>query len=400
MSYINDCIDCNSEFGKKYLALVSENDSNMATHTHHIVPVAYYKDILGITDCRKSISPDMHPSNLVKLSVGKHLLAHYYLMKCAKKCIKAQMTNAFACTYKTTSVDEITESDVITRMVEIDAAYAKLKNGKRPHKDGVVISKGTKTHRLTNWMDGEKYGTYLLYDNKFRIQELGNYNSSIQVRFGYFDEMDDEYVRNRATNYNSHEYTSNELTCISIVIANDVRGSFCISPNEFSLDEWKPGQNPNLIQMDGELDWENQSYKYSYSFRTPYGDTVLDRISLNDMDSIKSWLRKSSFTDTMYEVIASVLDFITQCKEVCPHLYANMRNNCILNELSNRAASKSLDIANMFNEVNNYIANKNIPNTISPTLSNVSTELNNTPVSEMIVSIPERKKSPDCLLKF
>ena len=126
VKYLNDAIDTNSEYGKKYIRLVSHADTNTCVEGHHIVPVAYYKHVLHISNCRTKGSIDTETSNMVNLSKGHHLLAHYYLMKCAKQCISYYMECAFKQSYKTTDVSDITERDVIRRIPDIDAAYNNL----------------------------------------------------------------------------------------------------------------------------------------------------------------------------------------------------------------------------------------------------------------------------------
>ena len=126
VKYLNDAIDTNSEYGKKYIRLVSHADTNTCVEGHHIVPVAYYKHVLHISNCRTKDSIDTEPSNMVNLTKGHHLLAHYYLMKCAKPCISYYMECAFKQSYKTTDVSDITELDVIRRIPDIDAAYNNL----------------------------------------------------------------------------------------------------------------------------------------------------------------------------------------------------------------------------------------------------------------------------------
>ena len=185
MNILEEIIDVESEYGKKYIELVSKPDTCAYTEVHHIVPVAYFRDVLGYKDCRTSSSADMDSKNLVKLSKGHHLLAHYYLMKCARKCIRTQMVNAFRCTYKTGSVSEITEADVLSRMKEIDRAYAKLKGGKVPHKDGFV---GTITKTGTSvceWKDGKKVGWYVKKDRRGEVVELGNFDTGFHIGIGY-----------------------------------------------------------------------------------------------------------------------------------------------------------------------------------------------------------------------
>ena len=360
MKYIEECIDTTSEYGQKYLALVAKNDTVSATHTHHIVPVAYYKDVLGITKCRASNSIDMDASNLVKLSVGKHLLAHYYLMKCARPCIKAQMTNAFMCTYKTTDTKSITEDEVIARMHELDSMYAKLKNGKRPHKDGIVISNGKNTHRLSNWVGGEKSGPYVVYDNANFIQELGIYNSAVRVHFTYFGNLD-EHDQKHITGCHPNGYQLDEIVGIGITTSH---GVISITPTTFSIYE-----NPvmeHLIQIYPHYHWDD-SYQYTYSFRTPYGDSPVGGVDMNDMDTIREWVNKSQFSQETYQSIAFIMDFIGK-SDKCWHIYQNMCNDYILRALSYRASKHANDLINIFSTINNYIKAHALPTNLQPIL--------------------------------
>lgn len=182
MKYLEEAIDTGCEYGKKYMKLVSKDDMCAYTEEHHIVPVAFFRDVLGITTCRQASSPDMDSKNLVKLSKGHHLLAHYYLMKCARKCIRTQMVNAFRCTYKTGAVSEITEADVLDRMKEIDAEYAKLKDGKVPHKDGVTGTVTKTSTSVCEWKDGKKVGWYVKKNRRGEIVELGDHDTGMRLR--------------------------------------------------------------------------------------------------------------------------------------------------------------------------------------------------------------------------
>ena len=189
MKYIEDAIDMDNEYAHKYLALVSVCDKDCATHLHHIVPVAYFRDVLGIKECRFSGSPDMDPENLVHLSVGRHMLAHFYLMKCARKCIKAQMINAFQLSYNTTDSSKITEEEVLARMNEIDAEYRMYKDGKRPHKDGAAFSRTKFGTSYVSWKDGEKNGPYISRNSDGMIVKMGyngiNAGGHWQFNMGY-----------------------------------------------------------------------------------------------------------------------------------------------------------------------------------------------------------------------
>lgn len=113
MKYLEDAINMKSPWAKKYLELVSRDDQCENTVTHHIVPVAFYEYVLHRTDTRQAGSPDMEGENLVKLSGGHHLLAHYYLYRCARPCIKPQMASAVSMMFNLKDIDlrlsELTE---------------------------------------------------------------------------------------------------------------------------------------------------------------------------------------------------------------------------------------------------------------------------------------------------
>lgn len=139
--YIKYAINTTSEYGKKYIDLVSKSDTGLFKHVHHIVPVAYFKNVLGDTNARARGARASHKSNIVSLTVGHHLLAHFYLMKSAKGCIAGQMKRAFRFLYDATSVDDITEADVLTRMQELDNAYYEtIKHVGQWSKDGKFIA--------------------------------------------------------------------------------------------------------------------------------------------------------------------------------------------------------------------------------------------------------------------
>lgn len=121
--------------------------SDIPSHTHHIIPVAYFRHVLKIKDCRRLGCLDMSEDNLVELSVGQHLLAHYYLMKSARHCIKNAMERAFACMYNTSDISAITEADVLARIHEIEAEYRRIKDNECISVDQYTLDgKFVKTH--------------------------------------------------------------------------------------------------------------------------------------------------------------------------------------------------------------------------------------------------------------
>lgn len=135
--YIEEAIDLNSPYAKKYLKIVSRADIGRKTEDHHIVPVAYFEDVLGLKGCRKAYSPDMDKSNIVSLSPGRHLLAHYYLYKCSRKCIRPQMASALSMMFSL--------KDLNKRISELTERQAKeIANAKEEAKE----FSGWKTMRL------------------------------------------------------------------------------------------------------------------------------------------------------------------------------------------------------------------------------------------------------------
>lgn len=124
--YLSEAIDLDSPYANRYLDLVSKSDSSEGTHRHHIVPVTYYLDVLGCAEVRKVGTPDMAEANLVYLTRGRHLLAHYYLSKCARECIRHQAVSAFRIMYDTT--DPATDENVFAFASEMDDWYANTAN--------------------------------------------------------------------------------------------------------------------------------------------------------------------------------------------------------------------------------------------------------------------------------
>lgn len=137
--YIEEAIDLKSPYAKKYLKIVSRADIGSKTEDHHIVPVAYFEDVLGLKGCRKAYSPDMDRSNIVSLSPGRHLLAHYYLYKCSRKCIRPQMASAVSMMFSLKDLDK--------RISELTERQAKeIANAKEEAKE----FSGWKTRRLSS----------------------------------------------------------------------------------------------------------------------------------------------------------------------------------------------------------------------------------------------------------
>lgn len=179
--YFREILDPETPGVDRYIALVSSPDSGKDTEVHHIVPVAYFKDVLARTDCRMAGSPDMNPVNLVPLSKGRHVLAHFYLAKYAKKCIAVQMRNAFCQTYQTTDFSKVTEEEVLSRIDEINAEYSRLKTAKKEHKDGVDIRRTKTCVSLNNWKDGKKVGVSMQWAPDGTVKKVHDHEQGILV---------------------------------------------------------------------------------------------------------------------------------------------------------------------------------------------------------------------------
>lgn len=182
MKYIEEAIEVSSEYGRKYLELVSRGDYGDNLEVHHIVPVAYFADVLGIKECRTSKSPDMARENLVSLSRGHHVLAHFYLAKCARKCIAVQMRNAFCLTFQTTDFSSVTEKDVLSRIREIDREYRKMKSMKKEHKDGIEIRRTKTCVSMNKWEDGKPVGISMKWGADGTIREVEDHGSGITLQ--------------------------------------------------------------------------------------------------------------------------------------------------------------------------------------------------------------------------
>lgn len=174
--YIEEAIDIKSPYAKKYLKIVSRADIGDKTEDHHIVPVAYFEDVLGLKGCRKAYSPDMDSSNIVSLSPGRHLLAHYYLYKCARKCIRPQMASAVSMMFSLKDLDK--------RISELTERQAKeIANAKEEAKD----FSGWKTRLLRFglvskilYKDGKKvYGFILKPDGTVRQYDDRRYGFTV-----------------------------------------------------------------------------------------------------------------------------------------------------------------------------------------------------------------------------
>ena len=82
--HLADCIDLDNPYAQKYIELISTPDVENEVEEHHIVPVAFYKYVLGCEKTRLVSSLDMVPENIVSLSKEHHITAHYYLARCIK----------------------------------------------------------------------------------------------------------------------------------------------------------------------------------------------------------------------------------------------------------------------------------------------------------------------------
>lgn len=78
---LKTCLVNNNIFLDNYVDLIINNKNTTAekfkTNSHHIIPRCYYE--------HNELPVDNHSSNKVNLYIKDHLLAHYYLYKCAKE---------------------------------------------------------------------------------------------------------------------------------------------------------------------------------------------------------------------------------------------------------------------------------------------------------------------------
>lgn len=186
--YFKDILDPETPGVDKYIKLVSVPDYGDDTEVHHIVPVAYFEDVLGLKNCRMAGSPDMAKGNLVRLSKGRHVLAHFYLAKYAKKCIAVQMRNAFCLTYQTTDFSKVTEEEVRSRIDEINAEYRRLKTARKEHKDGAEIRRTDTCVSMNTWKDGHKVGVSAKWYPEGKLRELCSHELGLtieQKRFSF-----------------------------------------------------------------------------------------------------------------------------------------------------------------------------------------------------------------------
>ena len=188
-----NCIDMNNEFAQKYLTLVSSEDTDQYTEIHHIVPVAYFRDVLQEGDVRKNRSPDMNPANLVKLSKARHLLAHYYLSQCALESIKNQMETAFCLMFQVIDLKTVSEKDVIDKAEEINKYYQKLCTEGRAHKDGEQYITSVSGTSYANWKNGTKVGVFARWNKDNKIVSLGDYDRHIFIDIGRDNDLITEY---------------------------------------------------------------------------------------------------------------------------------------------------------------------------------------------------------------
>lgn len=128
--HIEHAIDLESPYAKKYLELVSKPSTSKFTEDHHIVPVAYFADVMGISECRSANSP---------------------VYRCARPCIRAQMANAVSLMFSL--------NDLNIRLSELTDMQAKEIANAR---DEVKAFTGWKTVRV----HGGFIGKYLYDEGK------------------------------------------------------------------------------------------------------------------------------------------------------------------------------------------------------------------------------------------
>lgn len=181
--YLADAIDLESEYADRYINVISHPDKCERMDLHHIVPVSFYADVLGVENCRSAASPDMVTENLVLLSKGHHLLAHYYLSRCARKCISTQMINAFRQMYNGRGKWE--DDEVLRASKEIDEYYESLKGQAIPHKDGTEVINRENLVSLARWKDGAKVGVECKMRPNGKLVEIFDHDRRLRVRVEY-----------------------------------------------------------------------------------------------------------------------------------------------------------------------------------------------------------------------
>lgn len=181
--YLIDCIDLDSPDAPKYIGTVSVPDSCRHSDIHHIVPVAYYEDVLGETVTRRAKSPDMHPDNLVRLSKGHHLKAHYYLSRCALPCILPQMACAFSKMVRNKEYRD--EESVLALVEEMDAYYENLMENGIPIKDGELVRQCPNCTSRTEYLSGKEVGYYAKWNREGILSEYRNNVTGTGASFEY-----------------------------------------------------------------------------------------------------------------------------------------------------------------------------------------------------------------------
>ena len=133
-----------NEYLDKYVELIESNlttkRQKYKTERHHIIPRVYYKHIKDKSYSSWNNKHEVNTENVVNLLYKDHILAHYYLVNCAKEeWFKESMSMAFLMMtfYTKLSEDDIIKFKVLEKYQEI---YEKSKqyfsNASRGKKHG------------------------------------------------------------------------------------------------------------------------------------------------------------------------------------------------------------------------------------------------------------------------
>ena len=124
-----------NEFLFKYCSLMIANLStpynSKATQHHHIIPRLYYRENNLVLDNSKD--------NIVNLKYKDHMLAHFYLMKCAANTnFKYKM--AYSVQFVTTAKNiSLIEQELLTKLDFYQECYEMMQNGKSTYKHSATI---------------------------------------------------------------------------------------------------------------------------------------------------------------------------------------------------------------------------------------------------------------------
>ncbi len=130
-----------NEYLDKYCLLVVNNlqtqYNSLKTQQHHIIPRLYFKN--------NNLPLDNSKANIINLLYKDHMLAHFYLMKCAKEEVfKYKM--AYAVQFVTTAKN-ITERELLLKLDFYQECYEIMQEGKKHYKHSEQIKQKLSNNR-------------------------------------------------------------------------------------------------------------------------------------------------------------------------------------------------------------------------------------------------------------